>query len=1153
MALAELPSKSGDRRRWSNLPGAAATHAISQAALKTPGMILVISADTQSAERLQDELRFFLGDQRPILHLPDWETLTYDSFSPHQDIISERLDVLNQLAISDTGIVIIPATTLIQRIAPTQFILGSSLVLAKGQKFDITAMRRRLQGAAYRAVETVFEHGEYAVRGAIMDIFPMGSEHPYRIDLFDDEIDSLRTFDPETQRSIDQVDNISLLPAREFPLTDDAIKLFKNQWFQTFHSDARECPIYRDVSQGLSPAGIEYYLPLFFDKVDTLFDYLPPDTLIFCDDIEEKLRSHWQETKDRYENLRYDIQKPILPPEEIILPPDELFARLKAYPRIDFRQEADDREHSWGYGILPDLTINERGQHPLAALTNFVESATSRLLIVAESNGRREVVDELLTRHGMHAKVVEHWHEFINNNHKLCLTVAPLERGLVIDSLSPDFSGIALITEQQLFGDRVLQKRRRNREKGNFAELAIKSLTELSIDAPVVHIDHGVGRYQGLQTLRIDGQETEFLTLVYQEEAKLYVPVSSLHLISRYTGAGEGLAPLHRLGGETWQKAKRKAAEQVHDVAAELLNIYARREAKKGFSYPEPDDNYEEFVRSFPFEETPDQESAIESVIADMVAEKSMDRLICGDVGFGKTEVAMRAAFIALQSGKQVAVLVPTTLLAQQHTRTFVDRFADWPVNIDSISRFKTKKEQREVIDRMRTGHLDIVIGTHALISDGLEFKNLGLLVIDEEHRFGVRQKEKLKSLRAEVDILTLTATPIPRTLNMAMSGMRDLSIIATPPAKRLSIKTFVRQHNDGLIKEAIQRELMRGGQVYYLHNEVRTIENTAEKLQEMVPQATIAIGHGQMRERELEQVMSDFYHKRANVLVCSTIIETGIDIPSANTIIMDRADKFGLAQLHQLRGRVGRSHHQAYAYLLTPHPKAMTPDAVKRLDAIADAEDLGAGFILATLDLEIRGAGELLGDEQTGNLQTIGYSLYMEMLDQAVKAIREGKTPNLDRPLREGTEVNLHLPALIPNDYLPDVHMRLVLYKRISNAGSEEQLRELQVEMIDRFGLLPEPVKTLFRITALKLIAESLGIKKLDAGENGGKIEFDQETTVDPGAIVALVQSEPHRYRLATANQLIFDDKMEKIETRFNKVERLLERLEKRRIAVAS
>ncbi|MEK9821731.1 MAG: transcription-repair coupling factor, partial [Gammaproteobacteria bacterium] len=640
---------------------------------------------------------------------------------------------------------------------------------------------------------------------------------------------------------------------------------------------------------------------------------------------------------------------------------------------------------------------------------------------------------------------------------------------------------------------------------------------------------------------------------VYQDDAKLYVPVASLHLISRYTGAEEGLAPLHKLGGETWEKAKRKAAQQVHDVAAELLNIYARREAKAGFQYPTPDASYDQFARAFPFEETADQEAAIDNVVADMTSARAMDRLICGDVGFGKTEVAMRAAFLAVQAGKQVAVLVPTTLLAQQHTETFKDRFADWPVNIDSVSRFKTKKEQSDVTSRLEAGALDIVIGTHALIQEGLEFKNLGLLIIDEEHRFGVRQKEKLKSLRAEVDILTLTATPIPRTLNMAMSGMRDLSIIATPPAKRLSIKTFVRQHNDGLVREAIQRELMRGGQVYYLHNEVRTIENTAEKLQQLVPQASIAIGHGQMRERELEQVMSDFYHKRANVLVCTTIIETGIDVPTANTIIMDRADKFGLAQIHQLRGRVGRSHHQAYAYLLTPHPKAMTSDAVKRLDAISDAEDLGAGFILATHDLEIRGAGELLGDEQTGNLQTIGYSLYMEMLDRAVKAIRDGKTPNLDRPLREGTEVNLHLPALIPDDYLPDVHMRLVLYKRISNAESEEQLRELQVEMIDRFGLLPEAVKNLFRITAMKLKAEDLGIKKLDAGETGGKIEFNQDTVVDPGSIVELVQSEPHRYKLATANQLTFSDKMEQSEKRFTKVDRLLERLEKKRVAAAS
>ena len=1145
MSDLSLPRKAGDRRRWANLPDAAATHAIAQAAADYPGVVLVIATDTRDAERLHRELQFFMGSQQEILHLPDWETLIYDSFSPHQDIISERLTVLNRLATLERGIVVIPATTLVQRIAPASFILGSSLMLNTGQKFDIAKMRRQLQGAAYRAVETVYDHGEYAVRGAIMDIYPMGSEYPLRIDLFDDEIDSLRTFDPETQRSIEQIDEISLLPAREFSLTGNAIREFQNRWFLKFPGDARECPLYRDVSQGISPAGIEYYLPLFFETLSTLFDYLPEETLVFCDNIESKLREHWREAEDRYENLRYDIRRPILPPGDIILAPDELFTLLKDYPRIDFREQQDNRAINFDYLDLPDVTIKEKSQNPLADLHRFSEQSSKRLLIVAESNGRREVVDELLARHGLKTRVAESWQAFVDGDMPLAITVAPLERSMTTPTL-------AIITEQQLFGERVLQKRRRDRERENFAELAIKSLTELSPGAPVVHIDHGVGRYQGLQTLTIDGQETEFLTLVYRDDAKLYVPVSSLHLISRYTGAEEGLAPLHRLGGETWQKAKRKAAEQVHDVAAELLNIYARREAKKGYRYPEPDSSYDQFVRAFPFEETADQEVAIQSVIADMVADKPMDRLICGDVGFGKTEVAMRAAFVAVQAGKQVAILVPTTLLAQQHTETFRDRFADWPVNIESVSRFKTKKEQKAVTDRMLDGQMDIVIGTHALIQDGLGFKNLGLLIIDEEHRFGVRQKEKLKSLRAEVDILTLTATPIPRTLNMALSGMRDLSIIATPPAKRLSIKTFVRQHNNGLIKEAVQRELMRGGQVYYLHNEVRTIENTADKLQQLVPQATIAIGHGQMRERELEQVMSDFYHKRANLLVCTTIIETGIDIPNANTIIMDRADKFGLAQIHQLRGRVGRSHHQAYAYLLTPHHQTITPDAVKRLDAISDAEDLGAGFILATHDLEIRGAGELLGDEQTGNLHTIGYSLYMEMLDRAVKAIQDGKTPNLDRPLKEGTEVNLHLPALIPGDYLPDVHMRLVLYKRISNAESEEQLRELQVEMIDRFGLLPEPVKNLFRITTLKLRAEDLGIKKLDAGDHKGRVEFDQETRIDPGTIVELVQAEPHRYQLPTANQLSFNDKMETVETRFSKVERLLERLEKKRVAIA-
>jgi transcription-repair coupling factor (superfamily II helicase) len=1146
LLIDQIPGTPGDRRHWSNLPGAAATLAIAEAVQAIDSMVLVVSADTLGAERLANELNFFLDDDTPILRLPDWETLIYDSFSPHQDIISDRLAVLNSLGSLDQAVVIIPATTLVQRMAPREFILGSSLVLDRGQKFDIAEMRRKLQSAAYRSVDTVFEHGEYAVRGAIMDIFPMGSSQPYRIDLFDDEIDSLRTFDPETQRSIEQVENIALLPAREFPLSDEAISKFKDSWFLTFHSDARQCPIYRDVSNGISPAGIEYYLPLFFDQLESFLDYLPEDTLVFCDDVEAKLHQHWQEANDRYENLRYDIQKPILAPKEIIIPPDELFGRLKNYARVDFREAPHSKGKQFDYKTLPDLGVIERSQTPLSAIKTFVDGAAERLLVVAESNGRREVIDELMGKHGLNAKIVNNWQEFTDSTMPLGIAVAPLDRGVMTNQL-------AMITERQLFGDRVLQKRRRDRERENFTELAIKSLTELNIGSPVVHIDHGVGRYHGLQTLSIDGQENEFLTLLYQDDARLYVPVASLQLISRYTGSEEELAPLHRLGGETWQKAKRKAAEQIHDVAAELLNIYARRQAKKGFSYPEPDSAYDQFAAAFPFEETPDQESAIENVIADMIQEKTMDRLICGDVGFGKTEVAMRAAFIAVQSGKQVAILVPTTLLAQQHTETFRDRFADWPVNIDSISRFKSRKEQTLVTEKMRIGTIDIVIGTHALIADGLEFKNLGLLIIDEEHRFGVRQKEKLKSLRTEVDILTLTATPIPRTLNMAMAGMRDLSIIVTPPARRLSIKTFVRQHNEGMVKEAIQRELMRGGQVYYLHNEVRTIENTADKLQALVPHATVAIGHGQMRERELEQVMSDFYHKRANVLVCTTIIETGIDIPNANTIIMDRADKFGLAQIHQLRGRVGRSHHQAYAYLLTPHPKTLTKDAVKRLEAISEAEELGSGFILATHDLEIRGAGELLGDEQTGNLQTIGYSLYMEMLDRAVKAIQDGKTPNLDRPLREGTEVNLHLPALIPDDYLPDVHMRLVLYKRISNAETEDHLHELQVEMIDRFGLLPEPCKTLFRITALKLKAEALGIKKLNAGENGGKIEFDQETTIDPGSIVELVQSEPHRYKLATANQLVFDDKMENVETRFNKVERLLERLDKKRVAIAS
>jgi len=1142
-----MPLRAGDRRQWTNLPGSASTLAIAKTLESAPSMCLVITQDTLSAERVRNELEFFLGENFPIYGFPDWETLIYDSFSPHQDIISERLSILNELPDVTRGVVVVPANTIMHKLPPRSFSLGSSLLLDVGQHFDIPQMRRKLQASAYRCVDTVFEHGEYAVRGSIMDIFPMGSEHPFRIDLFDDEIESIRTFDPETQISIDKVSKVKLLPAREFPLSDEGINKFKDNWHLTFESDPRNSPLYQDVSQGLSPPGIEYYLPLFYDQLESMFDYLPEDMLVFTDNIEPTLRQYWESANNRYENLRYDIQRPILPPGDILEPPDELFSRLKSYPGIDINSYSKKARH-FSFGELPDLTVNERGSSPLAKLRSFLELKKRKILIAAESNGRREVVDELLRKNHLQPKVSENWQQFLQDSeHSLHLTVAPIDRGFY----SAD-EEIVLLTEQQLFGERVLQKRRREKERDNAAELVVRSLTELSIGAPVVHIDHGVGRYQGLQTLIIDGQENEFLTLEYQEEAKLYVPVASLHLISRYAGSEEGLAPLHRLGGETWQKAKRKAAEQIHDVAAELLNIYARREAKVGFAYPTPEASYEKFASEFPFEETPDQETAIEDVIADMIQEKAMDRLICGDVGFGKTEVAMRAAFIAVQAGKQVAILVPTTLLAQQHNETFKDRFVNWPINIDSISRFRTKKEQRLIMDRMASGQIDIIIGTHRLIQEGVNFKNLGLVIIDEEHRFGVRQKEKLKSLRAEVDILTMTATPIPRTLNMALSGMRDLTIIATPPAKRLSINTFVRHANDGMIKEAIQRELLRGGQVYYLHNEVRSIEETASKLLKLVPESRVGIGHGQMRERELEQVMSDFYHKRLNVLVCSTIIETGIDIPNANTIIIDRADKFGLAQLHQLRGRVGRSHHQAYAYLLIPHRKAMTSDAVKRLEAISEAEDLGAGFLLATHDLEIRGAGELLGDEQTGNLMTIGYSLYMEMLDRAVEAIKDGKTPNLDRPLKEGTEINLRLPALIPDDYLPDVHTRLVLYKRISNATDDDQLRELQVEMIDRFGLLPEPVKNLFRVTSLKLRSEVLGIKKIDSGPESGKLEFDQDTSIDVGIIIDLVQSEPHRYKLATANQLVFSEKMESPEIRFTKIERLLDRLEKRH-AIAS
>ena len=1137
LRLPSLPAAAG-KQHWGNLPGAAQSLAIAEAASAARRFTLLLTDGSQSAERLQEELRFF-APELPVLHFPDWETLPYDVFSPHQDIISQRIAALYRLPELKHGVLVVPIATALHRLPPPAFLLGSSLVLDVGQKLDVDDMRTRLEAAGYRCVDTVYEHGEFAVRGALLDLFPMGSAQPYRIDLFDDEIETLRTFDPETQRSVDKVDSVRLLPAREFPLEKKAVADFRARFRERFDVDYRRCPLYQDLSSGLLPAGIEYYLPLFFEQSATLFDYLPADTQVFSlPGIEQAAEHFWSDVRSRYEDRRHDPERPLLPPAELFLPVEDCFARLKGWPRV----VADPHDLEPGVGrerfaarALPDLALQAKAGEPLAALRRFLESYPGRVLFCAESAGRREVLLELLGRLKLKPREVDGWAAFVAAGERLAISVAPLDQGLLLDEL-------ALIPESPLFGQRIMQRRRR--EKSHGADNVIKHLTELREGAPVVHIDHGVGRYRGLTTLEVDGQPAEFLMLEYAEEAKLYVPVANLHLIARYTGSDDALAPLHRLGSDQWQKAKRKAAEQVRDVAAELLDVYARRAARQGYAFGDPQADYETFAAGFPFEETPDQQAAIEAVRADMLSAKPMDRLVCGDVGFGKTEVAMRAAFIAAHGGKQVAVLVPTTLLAQQHYNSFRDRFADWPVKVEVMSRFKSAKEVREAEQQLAEGKIDIVIGTHKLLQDDVKFHDLGLVIIDEEHRFGVRQKEQLKALRSEVDILTLTATPIPRTLNMAVSGMRDLSIIATPPARRLSVRTFVMEANKPTVKEALLRELLRGGQVYYLHNEVKTIEKCAAELAELVPEARIGVGHGQMHERELEQVMSDFYHKRFNVLVASTIIETGIDVPSANTIIIERADKFGLAQLHQLRGRVGRSHHQAYAYLLTPPRKQMTEDAQKRLEAIANAQDLGAGFVLATHDLEIRGAGELLGEGQSGQIQAVGFTLYMEMLERAVKAIRKGEQPNLEQPLGGGPEINLRLPALIPDDYLPDVNARLILYKRIASAADESALNELQVEMIDRFGLLPEPAKNLMRLTLLKLQAEQLGIAKVEAGPQGGRLEFAAHTPVDPLTLIKLIQSQPSRYKFEGATVFKFQVPMERPEQRFNTLEALLERL---------
>ena len=1127
------PVKAADHRIWGQLHGSSDALAICESARAHQGLTLVITRSTEESIRLEQSMRFYLGlptdedqpaitpDGLELLSLPDWETLPYDLFSPHQDITSRRIRALHRLPTTNHGVLVVPARTLMHRLPPVSYLQGNTLLLEVGQSLDIDNWRMQLESAGYRHADNVYEHGEYAVRGAILDIFPMGATRPYRIDLFDDEIETLRTFDPETQRSIDRIERIELLPANEFPWHKEARSGFRNRWFEQFPHADKDAPIYQDVTHGITPPGIEYYLPLFFDQTATLFDYLPGETLVFtASGLNEAASAFDADTRARYEDRRHDRMRPILPPAELFLQKDELFGLLKGFPRVTMTTEAT--ESSGGRNcqtdVMPDVAMDGRAADPAGRLKRFISEFNGRVLICAESSGRREALIENLADHGLKLSTLENWQAFVSDpSATLGITVAPMEYGLLL----PDHH-LAMITETALFGERVLQRRRR--EKPTEADDAgYRDLSELRIGAPVVHIDHGVGRYQGLETITVEGEASEFLMLEYAGGSKLYVPVSSLHLISRYTGSDTDHAPLHKLGTDRWSNAKQKALEKIRDTAAELLDVYARREARKGFAFEDPKEAYRAFAAGFPFEETPDQQAAIEAVFEDMVSEKPMDRLVCGDVGFGKTEVAMRAAFMATYSGKQVAVLVPTTLLAQQHYESFRDRFSDTAVHVELLSRFRSGGQTTKAMAAIEAGKADIVIGTHKLLQGDIKFKNLGLVIIDEEHRFGVQQKERLKALRAEVDMLNLTATPIPRTLNMAMGHLRDLSIIATPPARRLSVKTFVRQRDEAMVKEAILREVLRGGQVYFLHNDVATIEKTAEDLRQLIPEARVGVAHGQMRERELEQIMSDFYHKRFNVLVCTTIIETGIDIPSANTIIIERADKFGLAQLHQLRGRVGRSHHQAYAYLLTPPPRSITADAKKRLEAISEAQDLGAGFMLATHDLEIRGAGELLGEEQSGQIESIGFTLYMQLLDEAVEAIRDGRTPNAELPLSHGTEMNLRIPALIPEDYLPDVHNRLMLYKRIASVNDKDGLKELQVEMIDRFGLLPEPAKNLIRQSELRIHAEALGIVKVDAGKEWARLEFGSSTPVDPLVLVKKVQSSPDQYRLEGANSFRF------------------------------
>ena len=1094
--------------------------------------LVVSCAQASDMYRLQQELKHCAPEAR--IHLfPDWETLPYDTFSPHQDLISERLATLHSLHSGQCDIVLISATTALYHLPPPSFIAATTFFIHRQDKFDEAKLKEQFLLAGYDHVNQVMRPGEYSIRGGLIDLFPMGSALPYRLDLFDDTLETIRAFDPDTQRSLYPVDQIRLLPGREFPWDETSRQQFRQRWNNYFEGSSNQSSLYKDIRNGVPSAGIEYYLPFFFEKTATFFDYLPAQAqLIFIGDHEAAIQSFSDNTQQRYRFLSHNPERPVLAPKELFLNAEEFFTHAKPYARLVLKQNTDSAF------ALPLLKIDRHASDPLAALRGHLQhsdnhSDIQRVLITTESPGRRETIYQLLVDHHISKPVLcDSVPDFLNSEISFGLAIAPFATGFRLLN-----EGISIITENDLYGEYARHSNHRRREKASSVDTLIRDLAELKINDPIVHSQHGVGRYLGLVAMDMGQGEAEFLHLAYANEAKLYVPVGQLHLISRYSGTQADTAPLHMLGSPQWEKAKKKAAQQIHDTAAELLELYSQRAIRQGHAFQLSPKDYEKFSDDFGFEETPDQTAAIAAVIKDMTSGKPMDRLVCGDVGFGKTEVALRAAFIAAMDGKQIALLAPTTLLAEQHYQTFRDRFSEWPIQIAALSRFKTKKEINASVKEINAGKIDIVIGTHALLSSDIQFKRLGLVIIDEEHRFGVRQKEALKALRAEVDILTMTATPIPRTLGMALEGLRDFSVIATAPQKRLSIKTFVRREENGIIREAILRELNRGGQVYFLHNEVETIANRHAMLTELIPEARIAIAHGQMHEKELEQVMRDFVGKRTHILLCTTIIETGIDVPTANTILIHRSDKFGLAQLHQLRGRVGRSHHQAYAYLLVHDPDGLTPQAQRRLEAIQELEELGSGFYLAMHDLEIRGVGEVLGDKQSGEIHEIGFQLYTDMLNKAIKSLKAGEKIDLMSPLVREVDINLHRPALLPNDFCPDVQERLALYKRLASCHEQDDINDIKEEIIDRFGKLPDQAQMLIETHRLRLSAKTLGIIKIDMADTATTLQFMPNPPIDSYRLIELVQKNPYiklagQDRLRIASMAAIDKAKNKIKT---------------------